>query len=228
MKIKKRYWVISILCCVLSVVLAISVGYLAIEMVRYNRLNKIATEEWIESDLFVTTVESLEDATASADDEDSTSGAKSDFSYIGNAVVVSGKFEAYGKECYGSGIVVNLDAGEEITLGTHITIYFKPDNPRERFYVPVTYGQYIILIIVLFVIDIALVVLCRIMNKSLNNNTFSDAKVNIMDIPIVVLIGGILIGLVVGLVIGNLQIDSTYTVIDAELAQGYADLLYAF
>lgn len=221
MKIKKRYWVITILLCLVSIALAVSVCYLSIEMVRYSKLNKTAQETWIESSLFVTKVYSDEEVANYASENHV-------FPYIGSSVMVDGKFEAYGKEVYGGNIIVNEDVNEKIKIGSRITCYFKPDNPNERVYVPVKYMQYTILVGALVILDIILVIICRIMNKSLNNNTFSDAKVNIMDIPSVVLVGGIIIGVIAGLVIGNIQVDKTYTVIDTELAEGYANLEYQF
>jgi len=43
-----------------------------------------------------------------------------------------------------------------------------------------------------------------------------------MDIPIVALVAAVILAFFAGMLIGNIQVDSTYTVISEGLAQQYA------
>ena len=85
-----------------------------------------------------------------------------------------------------------------------------------------SYGQYLVILAAIIVITAVLIVVCRILNKSLKDNTFSESAVTIMDIPIVALVAAVILAFFAGMLIGNIQVDSTYTVISEGLAQQYA------
>lgn len=124
---------------------------------------------------------------------------------------------AYDQEVYATGIVLNGDA----ELGQRYSIYYKPDDPH-MIYRTTSYGQYLVILAAIIVITAVLIVVCRILNKSLKDNTFSESAVTIMDIPIVALVAAVILAFFAGMLIGNVQVDSTYTVISEGLAQQYA------
>ena len=70
------------------------------------------------------------------------------------------------------------------------------------------------------VVAIGLVIVCRIVNKSMKDNTFSDAAVTIMDIPMAVLVAGFILTFFAGMLIGNIQVDATYTAINDTIVAG--------
>ncbi|MBQ7783493.1 MAG: hypothetical protein IJ368_05945, partial [Oscillospiraceae bacterium] len=92
----------------------------------------------------------------------------------------------------------------------------------------VSYMQYVILIAGVVVLTIVMIIVCRIINKSLKDNTFSDAAVTIMDIPMAVFVVGIVLAFFAGMLIGNIQVDDTYTVIREGIANQFATHELAF
>ncbi len=226
MKIKKRYFVACILMCVIALVFSVAMFYLEMGLARYSKLNKVVTTSWVQTsasdpetgvntDLFVTRVYK--------DGEQPQDGEVETWSYIGNQSIVDGKYVAYGKETYGNGIIINGD----IKMGDKVTVYYKPDNPTMVYY-PVSYMQYVILIAGVVVLTIVMIIVCRIINKSLKDNTFSDAAVTIMDIPMAVFVVGIVLAFFAGMLIGNIQVDDTYTVIREGIANQFATHELAF
>lgn len=223
MKVKKRYLAACILMCIAALALSVAVFYFEMGLARYSKLNRVVRDNWIETsasdpetgintDLFVTKVLSKDEA-----DEVKT------WSYIGNQSVVDGKYVAYGKDVFGSSIVINGD----IKMGDRITVYYKPDNPT-MVYCPVSYTMYIIFLAVCIVIAAGLIVACRLINKHMKENTFSDAAVTFMDIPMAVIVAGVVLGFFAGMFIGSIQVDSNYTSISHGMAEMYANHEYQF
>lgn len=243
MKIKKRYIFACIIMCILALALSLATFYLESGLARYSKLNKVTSTTWLETsgrdpetgvntDLFITKVidvSKLKEDAASSNNAVATSAQQTlndinkSFEYIGKRTVVDGKYVAYGKDVYGNSIIVN----DEVKMGDRISVYYKPDDPLKLYYTT-DYTPYIILLGVVVVIAAVLIVLCRILNKSLKDNTFSDATVTIMDIPIVVIIAGIVISFFLGMLVGNLQVDSSYTQIYPGIAEQYASHEIAF
>lgn len=214
MKIKKRYYVACMLMCVAALLLGIATFYVEMGLSRYAKLNSVTSKTWmatsgsdletrLNTDLFVSKVYDITD--------------EDHFDYIGTQVVVDGKYMAYDQEVYATGIVLNGDA----ELGQRYSIYYKPDDPH-MIYRTTSYGQYLVILAAIIVITAVLIVVCRILNKSLKDNTFSESAVTIMDIPIVALVAAVILAFFAGMLIGNVQVDSTYTVISEGLAQQYA------
>ncbi len=226
MKVKKRYYVACILMCIAALALSVLVFNLEMGLARYSKLNNVVKESWIETsasdpetgmntDLFITKVyASVEEAQAA----DPTANVAKTWNYLGKQSVVTGKYIAYGKDVYGSGIIVN----DDVKLGDRVSVYFKPDAPT-TVYCPVSYTPYLILIIVCVVVAIVLIFVCRIINKSMKDNTFSDSAVTFMDIPMAVFVAGIVIAFFAGMFIGSIQVDSSYTAISQGIAEMYAN-----
>ncbi|MGN1106289.1 MAG: hypothetical protein ACI4RH_06525 [Huintestinicola sp.] len=225
MKLKKRYIVACVLLCVAAVALCVGVFNFEMGLARYSKLNKVTRETWcatsasdLESrqntDFFITEVLKGESA------ENAKNDAK--FGYLGKQVFVKGKYVAYGQEKWGGPITINGQknpkTGEAYKLGDRISVFYKPDNPK-LIYVATDYTIYLVLLIVLLVVAIALVVVCRIVNRSMKDNTFSDAAVTIMDIPMAVLVAGFILSFFAGMIIGNIQVDATYTSINESIVQ---------
>ena len=211
MKIKKRYYVACILICIAALLLGVATFYVEMGLSRYAKLNSVTSKTWmatsgsdletrLNTDLFVSKVYDITD--------------EDHFDYIGTQTVVDGKYIAYDQEVFATGIVLNGDA----ELGQRYSIYYKPDDPK-MVYRTTSYGQYLVILAAIIVITAVLVVVCRILNKSLKDNTFSESAVTIMDIPIV---AAVILAFFAGMLIGNIQVDSTYTVISEGLAQQYA------
>lgn len=218
MKIKKRYYVACVFFCLIALALSVGMFYFEMGLARYSKMNKVVKENWIETSesdpaynnmnttLFVTKVY-----------KEGESSAKG-FDYIGKQTVVTGKYGAYGKETYAEDIVVN----QEVKLGERLSVYYKPDDPKAM-YLPTNYNIYIILIAAVAVLDIVFIILSRLINKSLKDNTFSDAAVTIMDIPIIVFVVAVILAFFAGMLIGNIQIGAEYSNISQGLAEMYAN-----
>ncbi|MCI7768154.1 MAG: DUF3592 domain-containing protein [Oscillospiraceae bacterium] len=223
MKLKKRYIVACVLLCIAALALCVGVFNIEMGLARYAKLNKVTSQTWkatsasevgnrVNSDLLITNVIKKGDESF-PDDE---------FPYIGEQCYVKGKYVAYGQDAWGGGVLLNgknPDTGESYKLGDKVSIYYKPDNPKLT-YATTNYTIYIILLVALFVAAIALIIVCRIVNKSMKDNTFSDAAVTIMDIPMAVIVAGFILTFFAGMLMGNIQVDSTYTAINDAVAAG--------
>lgn len=228
MKLKKRYIVACVLLCIAAVALCVGVFNIEMGLARYSKLNKITSETWyatsgsdletrVNTDLFITEIRKDKDY------EDSKANEK--FSYIGKQTFVNGKCVIYNKEVFVNSVTLNGKnpaTGEDYKMGDRISVYYKPDNPR-LMYVTTNYTIYIILLIALLAAAVVLIIVCRIVNKSMKDNTFSEAAVTIMDIPMAVLVAGFILTFFAGMFIGNIQIDSSYTTI----SQGIVEQLEA-
>lgn len=225
MKLKKRYIVACVLLCIAAVALCVGVFNIEMGLARYSKLNKVTSETWcatsgsdLESrqntDFFITEVLK----------EDKAAEAKEDakFSYLGKQIFANGKYIAYGQEKWGGPITINGQknpvTGEDYKMGDRVSVYYKPDNPK-LIYVTTDYTIYLVLLIVMLVVAIGLVIVCRIVNKSMKDNTFSEAAVTIMDIPMAVLVAGFILTFFAGMLIGNIQVDATYTSINESIVQ---------
>ncbi len=219
MKVKKRYLVACILITLVAVFISVVMFNMEMGLARYSKLNKTARESWLETsasdsdtrlntDLFVTRVVAPEDI---GDDV-------VEWKYLGKQTVVDGKYVAYDKDVYGNNIVIN----DDVKMGDRISIYFKPDEPT-KIYVTTSTVPYIIGIAVCFVLGVALIFVCRIIGKHMKDNTFSDATVSFMDIPMAVIVAGLVLSFFAGMLMGNLQVDASYTNIDSALAERYAN-----
>lgn len=220
MKLKKRYIVACVLLCVAALALCVGVFNIEMGLARYSKLNKVTSESWIatsaaemgnrmNTDFFITEVRK-------SSDDDYTPN----FSYIGEQCVAKGKYMAYGRETFGGTVTLtgkNPSTGKSYKLGDKVSVYYKPDNPK-LLYVTTNYTVYIILLSVMLVVAAALVFVCRIVNKSMKDNTFSDATVTIMDIPMAVIVAGFILSFFAGMLMGNIQVDSAYTVINESVA----------
>ncbi|MDE6593124.1 MAG: hypothetical protein K2K57_08705 [Oscillospiraceae bacterium] len=223
MKVKKRYYVACVLMCIMALLLGVSMFYFEMGLSRYSKLNNVVRNTWIQTsasdpetglntDLFITTVHEVGEVTERNDGQP----VGANWSYIGQQVKVDGKYTAYGKEVYGNNIILNGD----VKRFDKISVYYKPDNPLMVYY-PVSYTLYFIMIAAVFVVAVVLVLVCRLLNNSLKNNTFSDKAVTFMDIPLAVIIVCVVIGFFAGMFIGNIQVDSSYTTISQGLAEMY-------
>lgn len=232
MKIKKRYYVACVLMCLLSLALCVLMFNFEMGLARYSKLNKVAETTWIETsasdldtrldtNMRVIQVKPIEEVEVDT------------FGYPGKQnVIVSSKFIAYKKEVYGSNTVINgkinkfnVKGASEYgypKTGDKITVYFKPDAPT-KVYVKTNITPYIIGIACIVAASAAVVILCRVINKSLKDNTFSDSPVTFMDIPMLVIVVGIILTFFAGMLIGNIQVDSSYTAISQGLAEQYAN-----
>ncbi|MCM1579632.1 MAG: hypothetical protein NC078_12635 [Ruminococcus sp.] len=224
MKVKKRYYVACVFMCIMALLLGISMFFFEMGLARYSKLNKAVRNTWIQTssydpenglntDLFITNVYEKDQDSSNGDDANAV-GAE--WSYIGQQVKVDGKYTAYGKEVYGNGIIMNGD----IKRFDKVSVYYKPDNPLMVYY-PVSYTLYFVMIGAVFVVAVVLVLICRLLNNSLKNNTFSDKAVTFMDIPLAVIIACVVIGFFAGMFIGNIQVDSSYTSVSQGLAEMY-------
>lgn len=223
MKIKKRYYVACVLMCVVALLLSVAAFYTEMGLARYSKLNDVVSKTWIETsasdldtrmntDFFVTQAYSINDKKAA------DANFQPYFDYIGTRTVARGKYVAYDTDVYSDDIVFN----QEVKLGDRISVYYKPDNPR-MVYCYTSYTQYIIILAAIIVITAVMIFLCRILNTSLKNNTFSEASVTIMDIPIVVFIAGVILAFFAGMLIGNIQVDASWTAISQGVADMYAN-----
>lgn len=225
MKLKKRYIVACVLLCIAAVALCVGVFNIEMGLARYSKLNKVTNETWYatsasdletrqSTDFFITEVLKGEEA----------ENAKNDapFGYIGKQSFANGKYTAFGMEKYAGPITLNgknPNTGEDYKLGDKVSVYYKPDNPK-LIYVTTDYTIYLVLLIVMLVITVAHIFVCRIVNKNMKDNTFSEAAVTIMDIPMAVLVAGFILSFFAGMLIGNIQVDATYTVINDTIVQG--------
>lgn len=224
MKLKKRYIVACVLLCVAAIALCVGVFNVEMGLARYSKLNKVTNETWYatsasdletrqNTDFFITEVLKGEKY------ENAKEDAK--FSYIGKQNFANGKYVAFGMEKYGGPITLNgknPNTGEDYKLGDRVSVYYKPDNPK-LMYVTTDYTIYLILLVVMLVVAIVLIFVCRIVNKNMKDNTFSEAAVTIMDIPMVVLVVGFILSFFAGMLIGNIQVDATYTIINQSIVQ---------
>lgn len=228
MKLKKRYIVACVLLCIAAVALCVGVFNIEMGLARYSKLNKVTSETWyatagsdpvtgVNTDLFITEIRKGDDY------EESKANEK--FSYIGKQSFANGKCVMFGKEVYvNDGVTLNgknPSTGEDYKMGDRVSVYYKPDNPR-LMYVETNYTIYLILLIALLIAAVALIIVCRIVNKSMKDNTFSEAAVTIMDIPMAVIVAGFILSFFAGMFIGNLSIDATYTAINDTIVQGIA------
>lgn len=222
MKLKKRYIVACVLLCIAAVALCVGVFNVELGLARYSKLNKVTSETWyatsgrdpvtgVNTDLFITEIRKGQDL------EDSKANEK--FSYIGKQTFVNGKCVLYGKEVYMNSVTLNgknPTTGEDYKMGDRISVYYKPDNPK-LIYVTTNYTIYLILLIAMLVVAVGLIIVCRIVNKSMKDNTFSEAAVTIMDIPMAVLVAGFILSFFAGMFIGNITIDAGYTAINESI-----------
>lgn len=210
MKIKKRYIIACVLLCVLSILISMAVFHLEMTLSKFSKMNDIISSSWNNSELMVTGV--VKDTSTLKDDQK--------VFYLGKVTYIqNGKYIAYNKDMFmGSNVVAYYG---EAKLGDKVNLYYKPDDP-EIIEVKAPLTTYIIALGVLLVIDVALIVVARLLNKSLKENTFSDAPVSIMDIPICVLVAGFIISFFMGMFIGNVSVDS-YGQINEAIAQEYYD-----
>lgn len=202
--------------CILGVALCVAVFNFEMGLARYSKLNDVVRSTWLETsasdpetglntDLFIT---------KAYEDEELTT----EWTYLGKQKVVDGKYIAYGKDVYGNGLVVN----GEVKMGDRISIYYKPDDPL-TIYQPVDYTIYIIMIAASVVVAVVLIIICRLLNKSLKENTFSESLVNMMDIPMAVIVVGFILAFFAGMFIGRIQVNASYTAISQGLAEMYAN-----
>lgn len=245
MKIKKRYFVACIGLCVLALIISVLVFYLEMSLAHFQKLDNTIVNTWhvtssaepyaggsINSDFIVTSAKTVKEA-----NEGLVTGETQvdPFPYIGSIKVVNGKYIAYGQDVYGSSVIIYGDPRtkankeKDVTsdgkvrdfgFGSRTSIYYKPDDPRKvATYVSVT--PYIVLLVLLFIVAIAIIVVSRILNNKLKEDTFDDSLVNIMDIPILVVIVGMVAGFFSGMLIGNLTIGAEYTTISQSIVQEY-------
>ncbi|MGN0638714.1 MAG: DUF3592 domain-containing protein [Huintestinicola sp.] len=223
MKLKKRYIVACVLLCIAAVALCVGVFNIEMGLARYSKLNKVTSETWYatsasdletrqNTDFFITEVLKGENA------ENAKKDAK--FTYLGKQAFAKGKYVAYNQEKWGGPITLNGKnpaTGEDYKMGDRVSVYYKPDNPK-LIYVTTDYTMYLIILIALLAAAVALIIVCRIVNKNMKDNTFSEAAVTIMDIPMAVLVAGFILSFFAGMLIGNIQVDATYTVINDTIA----------
>lgn len=223
MKLKKRYIVACVLLCIAAVALCVGVFNVEMALARYAKLNNVTSDTWlatsasevgnrVNSDLLITTV-------VKKGSEDFPDDA---FPYIGEQCYVKGKYVAYGQDAWGGGVLLNgknPETGESYKVGDKVSLYYKPDNPKIT-YVTTNYTIYLILLVAFLAAAIVLIIVCRIVNKSMKDNTFSEAAVTIMDIPMAVIVAGFILAFFAGMLIGNIQVDATYTVINETIAEG--------
>ncbi|MBQ8567743.1 MAG: hypothetical protein IJ446_00830 [Oscillospiraceae bacterium] len=211
MKIKKRYIISCILLCIVSVLISIAVFHLEKGLSSFSKLNSTVSEKWSNTDIMVTKVIN-DPADLSEEDKDVA------VNYLGKVCYIeNGTYTAYNKTYWLNETFVYYG---EAKIGDKISVYYKPDDP-EKIACKAPNTSYLIGIIVLFIIDVVLIIVARILNRSLKENTFSDAVVSIMDIPICVLIIGFIICFFSGMLIGNISIDSSYTAINTAVVEEY-------
>lgn len=208
MKIKKRYIISCILLCVLSILISMAVFHLEMTLSRFSKMNNIISTSWNNADLMITSV--VKDTSTLESDQK--------VFYFGKVTYIqNGKYVAYNKDMYMGNQVIPYYG--EAKFGDKISVYYKPDDP-EALEVKAPLTTYIVALGVLLVVDIALIVVARLLNKSLKENTFSDAPVSIMDIPICVLVAGFIICFFMGMFVGNVGLDS-YSQINQAIADEY-------
>lgn len=212
MKIKKRYIFACILLCIAALAVCVVVFNLEMGMARFSKLNKVTSEKWVQTlDYDPDYRERTSMRITSVNDVD----GEQEFKYIGKQCYAGGKYIAYGKDVFGGTVLLNGKnpaTGEEYKVGDTVAVFYKPDNPRKMYaYTSIT--PYLVPVIILFVAAIVLVIVCRIINKSMKDNTFSESAVTIMDIPTMVIVVGFILSFFAGMVIGNIQVDASYTAI---------------
>lgn len=235
MKIKPRYIVICALLCVAA--LAISIGMFYVEMglahwMKYNdalsKWHQTSTSEMynggrINTNFMVTQSKTLKEANAR------DVAGLTIFPYMGKTTVVTGNVTQYGTQVMSRNVAVygepeNVDnsarSKDEIGLGSRFTVYYKPDEPA-KIATKVRYMQYIVVAVVLVALTAALILAARFFNRKLNENTFGDSVLNIMDIPAAVVIIGMILGFFLGMLIGNLSVGSEYTDIKPGIVAAY-------
>lgn len=210
MKIKKRYIVACVLLCIVSILISIGVFHLEMTLSKFSKLNDTLSTSWGNTELFVI-------KTAKTDED--LGDVKKEF-YLGKVTYVTvGKYVAYGREYYYN---TPIPYYGELKVGDKVSVYYKPDSP-ERLAFKAPFTTYIIAIGALLIIDIIFIVVARLLNKSLRENTFSDAPVSFMDIPICILIAGFVICFFMGMFIGNISINDSYTNVNNMIVQDYKD-----
>ncbi len=246
MRIKKRYYVLCVLLCIVALGIAAAVFYFEMCLAHFSRYNDVMTNKWhqtsksepyngalINTNYVATKVQTVEERNT-----DLRGGDKpvKPYTYIGSTVVVTGKYKAYGKDIYSADLIVygdpRTDADKkadmingkerEFGFGSRFTVYYKPDNPR-MLGAHVNVTPYIIIIGVLIILAVPIIFVSRLLNNRLSENTFSDKKINIMDIPIAVVVGGVVLGFFIGMLVGNLSIGSEYTEINESIVEQYED-----
>ncbi|MGN1416537.1 MAG: hypothetical protein ACI4XF_06825 [Oscillospiraceae bacterium] len=175
---------------------------------KFSKTNDIISTSWNNADLMVTGI--VKDTSTLTKDEK--------VFYLGKVTYIqNGKYEAYNKDMFMGDKVIPYYG--EVKFGDKINIYYKPDDP-EMLAVKSPLTTYIIALGVLLVVDVALIVVARLLNKSLKENTFSDAPVSIMDIPICVLVAGFIICFFMGMFVGSVSVNN-YDQINQTLAEEY-------
>lgn len=209
MKIKKRYIIACVILCLLSILISMAVFHMEMTLSKFSKMNDIIASSWCNTDLMITGV--VKDTSTLEDNEK--------VFYLGKVTYIdNGKYIAYNKDTYlGDNVIPYY--GEDKKFGEKISMYYKPDDP-ETVAVKSPLTTYVIALSILLVVDIVLIIVARILNKSLKENTFSDAPVSIMDIPICVLVAGFIICFFMGLFIGNVSVDR-YASINQSLADEY-------
>lgn len=211
MKIKKRYIIICVLLCLASIFISICTYNFELNLSKYSKQNSVVSSTWKNTELFVVKVLKEDN------EQDAEDIAKEKVSYLGKVTYVKGgKYTAYGKEMYGNSDVTVIYGDAKI--GDKINCYFKPDDTdRLAFIVP--YTSYLIGLVVLFVLDVALIIAARFANKALQNNTFSEKPVSIMDIPICILVVGFVICFFMGMFVGSTSVGDDYTNVNEMIAE---------
>ncbi len=219
MKVKKRYYAACVLMCIVALLLSVATFYTEMGLARYSKLNSVVSRTWNETSAADLTTRLNTDffVTSAHDIKENTDDLAPHFDYIGTQTVARGKYVAYNTEVYSDNIVFN----QAVKLGDRVSVYYKPDEPR-RVYCITSYVQYIIILLAIIVITGVMLFVCRMLNKSLKDNTFSDAAVTIMDIPMVVFVAGVILAFFAGMLIGNIQVDSSWTIINQGIADQYA------
>ncbi len=245
MKIKKRFFVVCIGLCVLSLVISVLCFYFEMSLAHFQKLDSTIVNTWhqtsaaepyqggsINSDFIVTGAKTLAENNATTTPGETPRKA---FPYVGSIKVVNGKYIAYGQDVYGSSIVVYGDPRtkankeKDVTadgktrdfgFGSRTSVYYKPDDPH-KVATYVNFTQYIVFLVLLFLVAVAIIIVSRIFNTKLKEDTFDDSLVNIMDIPILVVIVGMVAGFFSGMLIGNMTIGPEYTTINQTVVQEY-------
>ena len=247
MKVKKQYIVLCAVLCIIAAMLSACMFYFEMSLAHFSRYNDVIAEKWhetsraepwkggiINTSFTATKVESVEEHNASLRAGESPLVP---YVYIGDVHVCAGKYVAYGQDVFGSDIIIygdprtkaDRDADtdtsgniREFGFGSRFTIYYKPDNPR-MCATMVNTSPYIVIIVVIFLLAAILIITGRLLNNRLKRNTFSDSVVNIMDIPVVVTVAGILLCFFMGMLVGTLSVGTEYTVINDSIVDQYKE-----
>ncbi|MBQ5316191.1 MAG: hypothetical protein J6I96_01425 [Oscillospiraceae bacterium] len=247
MRVKKRYIVLCVVLCIVAAALSAGMFYFEMSLAHFTKHNDVISKSWhqtskaepwnggiINTNFTATKVETVAEHNANIRSGDTPAKP---YVYIGDVSVCSGKYVAYGQDVFGSSIVVygdprtdsdkeaDIDASgktRKFGFGSRFTVYYKPDNPK-MCATRVNTLPYLLIIIGIFLLAVAMVVVCRILNNKLKENTFNDSIINVMDIPIVVTVAGIVLCFFIGMLIGTLSVGSDFTEINESVVAQYTD-----